>query len=128
MKHFCVVKITLLLLVAGFFYLPANAQTSGDEQYEAIFRPDSLLTPSQMALKIKIAKQVYNSIDVRGDSVYVKATQADFEKSEIPAYFYNRLVQDIGNINRFVREGKISAEEVKKQIRQVYDEVIAKLE
>lgn len=115
----------LILSLFGSMSLYSQSQTNND--YDAIFKPDHLLTQSQKDLKIKIAKLVCVSLEEQGDTIRCKAVESDFIKNDIPVYYYKRLCSDIKNLNTFIRSGKTTAAKVKSSLDELYNVKISKL-
>ena len=128
MKHFNVKKsfskgwyyAVIAMLLLG---CKSNSEkVISEEQYKELLSqsymltPDSLLTPEDIALKIKVMDFLTTNITFTENHQQLPVTRQELESKGIPSFYYDILQYQVNETNaaidRWIKEGSIAVEDL----------------
>ncbi|MGL5682206.1 MAG: hypothetical protein ACRDDZ_04015 [Marinifilaceae bacterium] len=109
--------VGVFLLSILTFNVCAQKHVHKSKTYDAIFRPDSLLSHEQQALKTRLFYVLRLHIEMQGDTLVPSFTKRNFVRSRIPLYYYSKAVEDVKSLNKSLISGKQPLEDGQKWIQ-----------
>lgn len=117
MKPLKLATCTAAMLTVLCVHLAAQGIGNLANQYDRIFLADSLLSVDDACLKNKIGDLIIPSIKVKNGFVVTSLTEVDFADQDIPRYYFEMLQNNIGELNDWISNDKITVPEVRKMLR-----------
>lgn len=118
LKGWCYAVIAMLLLGCK----SNSEKVISEEEYKELLSqsymltPDSLLTPEDIALKIKVMDFLTTNITFADNHQQFPVTREELESKGIPSFYYDILQYQVNetntSIDNWIKEGFITAEDI----------------